>query len=165
MKVTVTLNGVGTEMELDTGASFMLISESMYRKLWPVQLTPQLQETSVKLTTYTGEAVPILGAIEVTVAHNGQEKSLQLLVVHGDGPSLLGRDWLEVLRIDWPRLCSLSSTELWKPIVDRFADVFKNESGRIEGHKAKLYWKEGVQLKFFRPRSVHYSQKKKWIRN
>ncbi len=49
----------------------------------------------------------------------------------------------------------------WKPIVDCFTNVFKDDAGHIKGHKAKLYKKEGVQPRFFRPWSVPYSHKEK----
>ncbi len=43
--------------------------------------------------------------------------------------------------------------EPWKPIVDCFVDcfanVFKDETGRIGGHRVKRYKKESVQLSFF----------------
>lgn len=33
-----------------------------------------LRETKLKLRTYTGEPVPVLEVVDVTVEHNGQEK-------------------------------------------------------------------------------------------
>ncbi len=49
----------------------------------------------------------------------------------------------------------------WKRIVDCFTNVFKDAAGHIKGHKAKLYKKESVQPRFFRPCNVPYSQKEK----
>ena len=92
---------------VDTGPSFSLISEATYRKLWLTQQAPTLKQSSVRLTTYTGEPVPILGAIDVTATVNAQTKDLALQVVRGDGPSLLGRDWLAVIQLDWPQIHQL----------------------------------------------------------
>ena len=85
-------------MQIDTGSSITLISEAMYQKsLRDVQL----QTSTVKLHTYTGEEVPVLGNIVVDVNYKQQTHKLALTVVKGDGPSLLGRDWLEVVNLDW----------------------------------------------------------------
>lgn len=94
-----TLNGVVLEMEVDTGAARSLISEATYRQLWSRndQATPPLKVTQVKLRTYTGQSIEVLGSIDVTVRVNGQIADLSLLVVAGSGPSLLGIDWLDRL--------------------------------------------------------------------
>ena len=55
-------------MEVDTRASFSIISESTYHKLWPAVQTPPLKETNIRLTTYTGEVVPLIGAIDVKIS-------------------------------------------------------------------------------------------------
>ena len=38
--------------------------------------------------------IEVLGSIDVNVTYQNQKKQLFLLVVSGDGPSLLGQDWL-----------------------------------------------------------------------
>ena len=42
----------------------------------------------------------VLGQCQVNVKVNGQKKQLVLTIVEGDGPSLLGRDWLKHLQLD-----------------------------------------------------------------
>ena len=49
---------------------------------------PPLQETILKLCTYTGETLQIHGAITVDVTYNAHTDTLPLLVVEGTGPSL-----------------------------------------------------------------------------
>ena len=41
-------------MEIDTGAAVSVVSESSYKRLWPVGSRPVLQQAAVKLRTYTG---------------------------------------------------------------------------------------------------------------
>ena len=79
-------------MEVDTGASLTLISKSTFDKLWDAQEAPKLQSTTSKLWTYTGENIEVLDVANVNVSFQQQTQELQLLVVTGDGPSLLGRD-------------------------------------------------------------------------
>ena len=137
---------------------------STYHKLWPTFQTPHLKETNIRLTTYTGEVVPLIGAIDVKVSHSQQEKNLNLQVVRGDGPSLLGRDWLRIIRLDWPRLDQLQQvSDKWREVVDRFKDAFKEElghiKGHIKGHKGKIQHKPDARSQFFRARNVPYALK------
>ena len=82
-------------MELDTGATVSLISEITYHKLWPESQQPQLHSSSRQLQTYTGEELAVRGSLSIEVCYKQQIKILPLLVVAGQGPSLLDRDWLE----------------------------------------------------------------------
>ncbi len=116
----------------------------------------------MKLTTYTGEDVPVAGAITVKVYYNAQEKVLDLLVVRGNGPSLLGRDWLRVLQLDWAHLHQLNkASEKWQEVVDRHADVFQEKLGRVQGVKAKIHVDPKAQPKFYRPRHIPYALRNK----
>ena len=71
---------------------------------------PILKATPVKLSTYTGEHLPILGTVDVTVEYNSQKAELAIIVVKGSGPNLLGRDWLSIIGLDWSKINSVSST-------------------------------------------------------
>ena len=54
-----------------------------------------MRPAHVKLRTYLGELVKVLGTVDVVVKYEEQENELSTLVVEGSGPSLLGRDWLK----------------------------------------------------------------------
>ena len=45
--------------------------------------------------------VAVAGSMEGKVRYGGQESYVNVCVVEGDGPSLLGRNWLKVLKLDW----------------------------------------------------------------
>lgn len=53
-----------------------------------------------KFRTYTGEELGVLGKTTVIVMHNNQSAK-PITLVRGTGPSLMGRDWLEHLNLDW----------------------------------------------------------------
>ncbi len=92
--VTATVNGAKVPMQVDTGAALSIISEETYRTLWLADAAPNLQESDVKLKTYTGSVIVVKGILEVEVKY---KDNLSLVVVEGSGPSLLGRsnmDWL-----------------------------------------------------------------------
>ena len=69
--VTLKVNGIDLEMELDTGATLSVISEQTYHKLFFAGKALPLKTITTQLTTYTGEAIEILGEVEVTVQYKG----------------------------------------------------------------------------------------------
>ena len=103
LAVKVSLNGVRVEMEVDTRATLSIISKATYHELWPPPNTPPLQPTTAR------EPITVEGSLDVRVAYQNQSLQSSMLVVDGDGPSLLGRDWLEHLTLDWPKLHALHS--------------------------------------------------------
>lgn len=73
-------------MEVDTGASVSLISESTYHKTWGDQ-APPLSPADIKLRTYLGENLRVLGVTTVEVHYGQRSASLPLVVVQGDALS------------------------------------------------------------------------------
>ena len=65
--VTVKVNNMDVKMELDTGASVSIISKATYNHHWPQGQAPALQESHVKLKTYSGKQVAVKGVMDVTV--------------------------------------------------------------------------------------------------
>ncbi|CAB4004480.1 LOW QUALITY PROTEIN: uncharacterized protein K02A2.6-like [Paramuricea clavata] len=65
ISIDVELGGQPIRMELDTGATKTIISEETYNKLCK-NLTP-LRKTTVVLSTYTGERIPVAGEVMVPV--------------------------------------------------------------------------------------------------
>ena len=99
-RVPMEINKASLEMEVDTGAAASVISEVTYKTLWKEKCNerPPLKHTNALLRTNTGERLRILGRISVQVRYQKQEANLGLLVIKGDGPSLLGRDWIGKFR-------------------------------------------------------------------
>lgn len=158
----VKMNGREMQMEVDTGASMSIISDSTYRTLQTAPHTAALQKSEVKLTTYTGENVPVLGSVDVTVTYGTQVKELSVLVVQGNGPSLLGRDWLREIRLDWQQLHQMNQEPaMWQEVVERHSDLFKDELGLVKGVTAKIQLDPQAQPKFLRSRPVPYALRDK----
>ena len=106
LQTTVTVEDREILMEVDTGASVTVISKATLDSIWGAQQSPPLQPTDVKLRTYTGAEIPVAGGLEVKVQYEGQEEKLPLIVTAGNGPSLIGRDWLTKLTLDWKNIVS-----------------------------------------------------------
>ncbi|XP_065915317.1 uncharacterized protein [Dysidea avara] len=138
--VTVQINGAELPMEVDTGASLTLIGKSTFDKLWEAQAAPPLQSTNNKLRTYTGENIEVLDVANVDVSFQEQNHNLQLLVVAGDGPSLLGRDWLSKIRLNWAELYHTQQpTITLQDLLDKHKTVFSSTLGMVRGVTAKLH--------------------------
>ena len=90
--ITLELNEVALDMELDTGA-LTLVNKSTYYKVTHDASTG-LEHFNAQLQTYTGQLVEILGTTTVQAKYGEQLLQLPVHVVNGEGPNLLGRDWL-----------------------------------------------------------------------
>ena len=66
----------------------------------------------------------MVGLIRISVKYEAQESLLPLLIVEGDGPSLLGRNWLSHSKINWHNIFWLQNDSL-----NRSEGVFE-KSGR-----------------------------------
>ena len=66
--VNLELNQTSLNMEVDTGASVSVISKDTYSKLWPSARAPPIESSDVKLQTYTGHTLPVLGTIVMDVS-------------------------------------------------------------------------------------------------
>ena len=63
----VKINDEPLTMELDTGASFSVIPEHIWRAKWP---NVSLHHTDLRLVSYGGSEVQIVGRANVVVSHN-----------------------------------------------------------------------------------------------
>lgn len=157
-QMTLEINNHNLQMELDTGASLSLISSNTYSSLFSGY---SLDPSDIKLQTYSGEVIPVMGLFQVQVKHNQQDVTLPLLVVEGDGPSLLGRNWLRTLRLDWHGIYHVHMTNSIEHVTQKYQDVFNQELGCVHDVKAKINISNGAKPKFFKARSVSYYNKQK----
>ena len=54
-------------MEVDTGTAVTVISEATYNQICGASSSAQLQPSTLKLRTYTGEEIPVVGGTTVKV--------------------------------------------------------------------------------------------------
>ncbi|XP_071843672.1 uncharacterized protein [Apostichopus japonicus] len=105
IKENVTVNGHDVTFEIDTGASFTIISEKQYDSIGKIKLS----QSYINLRTYTGETLNILGMFTADIDYMGRSSKLPLYVVVGEGLSLIGRNWLVELKLDWERIFNVNS--------------------------------------------------------
>ncbi len=88
---------------------------------------------------------------------NNDCKYLPLVVVRAEGPSLLGRNWLIKIKLDWVSVLSVKMPEMLEP----FKEIFEEELGTIKAPKVHLDLKPGTKPIFHRPRPVPYALREK----
>ena len=150
----VKVNGEDCSMELDTGASVSIMSEEAWKKRFP---KAPLEKSTLKLRTYTGEALDIIGQAHVQVAYQDQTANLPLQIIKGKGPSLFGRNWLRDIKVNWGSIKKISCD--LDNVLTKHKSVFNDELGTMQGTKAKLFVKSGSKPKFFKPRPVPHALK------
>ena len=106
--VVVELNGKAVSMEIDTGAAVSLISHSTQTALFPKAV---LTRPKLNLRTYTAERISLVGKMSVEVKYHTYIGQHNLYVVEGSGLSLLGRDLLSKIRLDWANIRAISGHE------------------------------------------------------
>ena len=144
-------------MEIYTSAARSIISDQTFTQLWPEYLCPSLKPTNAALKTYTGERIKPLGVISAQVKVNNQKEQLDLLVVPGNGPSLLGRDWLSCLRLYWAHIRYMNNSDTLQVVLARHPTVFEESLGLVQGTTAKIHVDPAAQPKFFKARPVPYA--------
>ena len=154
-RVNIEVEGQQLPMEIDTGASLSLISEATWKRLWP---NKRLLPSTVKLRMYTGEPLSVRGSMLARVKHGKHEAQLTLLVVRGEGPSLLGRDWLQQLQLDWYQVHQVHASSL-EEVLERHAEVFKEGLGTLKGHEITIHVDQNVTPRYCKARSVPYSMR------
>ena len=164
--VDLKVDGKLLKMELDTGSAVSIITHELYMKKFN---EIPLQKTELLLKTYTGENITPVGVLKANVEYKGQQPLLlDLYVVKGKGPVLMGRDWLYKLRLDWCAIKSLNVSQATLPakecldtILDKYSDVFEDKLGTFKSVKAKLTLKEDAQVHFHKARVVPYALRPK----
>ena len=161
--ITIDINLCGTPqtMELDTEASKTIFNYHTYTKLRG-KLGP-LKETEALLSTYTGERIPVAGVVSVPGKYGDQEVNLSALVIRGDGPNLLGRDLLGVIRIKWTQIFKVEAKQKFvnhglQWVLEEHKEVF--QLGTLNGIEAKIYVDEKASPRYLKARPVPYALKK-----
>ena len=145
-------------MEVDTGAALSIISESTRKLLFPEDT---LHPSDLVLKTYTDDRIEVTGTLNLRVQYGEQEQKLVLVVVAGDGPSLLGRNWLKYLQLDWSSMASVRTVK-WKSLntlLQKHQALFADELGTVQPYKATLRVQPDATPRFFKPRPVPFAVK------
>ena len=101
---TVELCGEPHKLEIVTGSTRTLLKEETYKRL---REKLELKSWKAATSTYTGEKIPVLGEVLIPVKYQTQQHNLPAMVVKSPGPNLLGRNWLQVIELNWNSIFSI----------------------------------------------------------
>ena len=150
--VQLKINNEEVVMELDTGASLTIMSENTLKQKLP---NVKLQPSTVILKTYSGEQLKVLGQAQVKVTYKAQEVTAPLIVVAGEGPILFGRNWLQIIQLDWKNIRYVTSAI--DKLLQKHDVLFKEELGTMKDIQVRLAVKSNAVPKFCRARSAPYA--------
>ena len=108
--VEMIINGKVCQMEVDTAADYSVKGKSVYiDKFADKPLNP----SKVKLKTYTGEVLDVSGEMQCDIVYKGKQYSLPMVVANYDArPTLLGRNWVCQIKMEWGEIFSISDGNL-----------------------------------------------------
>ena len=95
------------------------------------------------------------GTVDVCVKYCDQEITSPLLEVEGEGPSLLGRNCLCKLILDWHAIFWLHNASL-NQVLEKHVSVFKPGLGKVSIFEAKILIDPNAQPRYFKARSIPY---------
>ncbi|XP_058985915.1 uncharacterized protein K02A2.6 [Musca domestica] len=146
------------KMEIDSGASHSIMSQRRFVEHFGKM---RFEKSDIDLRTWGNDKkLSIVGKVLVPVSTAKFNGKLWLLVVSGDGPSLIGRNWFQDLGIQIMSSCNNIGSNVPEHIGE-FESVFDESLGDYKGEKVKLHVKEGGKPRFYRFRPVPFALKPK----
>ena len=160
LTVLVSVDGKPLKMEVDTGASLTVIPNNVWKE---VLASKPLRDTKVKLKSYSGHEIPVKGEVDVRVVYGNQEAHLPMIVTESEGPVLLGRNWLAVLRLNWNQIKKVikDPNSQLEELHAKYSSLFDETLGTVKGVTAHLHIKPNSTPRFYKPRPVPFALKDK----
>lgn len=95
------------------------------------------------------------------MVYDQQKRVLPLIVVDGDGPPLLGRNWLKELQLNFKFSFLVSKTEMLSDLLKRHDKVLNKGLGSIKGFKADIKLQDDAKSVFCKARPAPYALRQK----
>ena len=96
----------------------------------------------------------------MNVAYEGQTEILPLVVVKGEGPTLLGRNWLSKIKLNWSQINYASKPAL-QELLSKYSAVFQDVLGSFQGYEAKIEVDPNATPRFCKDRTLLYAMREK----
>ena len=82
------------------------------------------------------------------------------MVVKGDGPTLLGRNWLSKIRLNWSKIHYTASPGLHE-LLNKYDQIFQEGLGTFKGYEARIEVDPNATPHFCKARTVPYAMREK----
>ena len=141
----VIVDGVQLPMEIDTGATVSLTSKATYNSYWTARSRPKLEPADVSHRTYLREKLSVTGQATVTI--------LGMLVIQGDGSSLLGRSSLYKLRVKVEKLTVYHTHSMisLESVLAKHMELFRGEPKLVKDAKVQIHVAKDCKPGYFKP--------------
>ncbi|UYV83534.1 K02A2.6-like [Cordylochernes scorpioides] len=152
--VKVQTSGRDINMLIDSGTGKNIISEKTYIETWVKSERPRIEKDSTKLVQWNRQRLSILGKIKADVKVNKRNITMELLVVEGPGPNLIGREAFDQIGIglEW-----INYGDSVCQITEEFMDVFKEKLRQYRGPPIHIKIKTLGKPTFLRARTLPYA--------
>ena len=153
------LNGHPVNMQLDTGATVTLLGETT----WEDIDCPSLQPSEIKLQNYSQQEIPLMGQCLLQVQCQGRSAKLCAVVSKGNRQNLLGRTWIDALKLDLNEIYHMNQVQSSQNAIDCllrcYSSIFEDGLGHCHKLKVHLTLKADAQPKFCKSRLPPFSIK------
>ncbi|GFV67477.1 uncharacterized protein K02A2.6 [Trichonephila clavipes] len=155
--INLKIENKSCSMELDTGGAVSVMSIGNFRKISNKQIKP----TNIVFKTYKGDSIIPLGYVTVRVKYKNQKVNLNLYIVKENLDTILGREWLYKIHLDWPAIKAFraKTEQNLNNLLREYKDIFDDKLGEINNYEAKLKLRYGVKPIFCRVRTVPFALK------
>ncbi|GFT19216.1 uncharacterized protein K02A2.6 [Trichonephila clavipes] len=155
--INLKIENKSCSMELDTGGAVSVMSIGNFRKISNKQIKP----TNIVFKTYKGDSIIPLGYVTVRVQYKNQKVNLNLYIVKENLDTILGREWLYKIHLDWPAIKAFraKTEQNLNNLLREYKDIFDDKLGEINNYEAKLKLRHGVKPIFCRVRTVPFALK------
>lgn len=163
--LTVKVNTVMLEFEVDSGAAVTLMAKEEARRYFK---GTKIHKTEVQLITFCKRQVSVLGYITVNVTHENRNFELNIYLTDVARKPLMGREWIRpLLSVDNTNLFSSLSEikevdtvqkfdENIQELLKKYDKITKNDLSKIENLQANLVLKKDAKPVFARARTVPF---------
>ncbi|CAB0007785.1 unnamed protein product, partial [Nesidiocoris tenuis] len=148
-------------MLYDSGASHSVISKRTWKEIGHPKLS-----TTKNLVAYTGVEIETLGTAQVQVNAFNKIIELPVMVVQNNDVPLFGMKWILAFNLTLPpgtRIRNVHTTsekketEQVEQLIQKFAVLFKDGTGKINTTKAVVHMKPGAVPRVCKPRRVPFA--------
>lgn len=159
------VDDIKLKMEIDTESYATIISKTDKDRLFPEK---EIKLTKATLNAYGKVPLEHVGILKnLKVKFKGQEVTLSMRVMKGEGPILIGRQWLKIFRL-WPLLdvnkevnsCHKGEiSKVTEKFAVKFPKLFGAEPGLYNKGMLKLVLKENAQPVALKARHLLFANK------
>ncbi|GFQ92885.1 retrovirus-related Pol polyprotein from transposon 412 [Trichonephila clavata] len=155
--INLMIENKSCSMELDTGGAVSVMSIRNFRKISNKQIRP----TRIVFKTYKRDSLILLLYVTVGVQYKNQKVNLNLYIVKENLDTILGREWLYKIHLDWPAIKAIraKTEQNLNNLLREYKDILDDKLGEISNYEAKLKLRPGVKPIFCRVRTVPFALK------